>query len=324
MLSKYDIIKLNELSIESVANALGLTVSHHKSLCPFHQDSHPSLTFNVRKNRYKCYVCDAHGGVIDLVMNYLHKDFVSACKWLSEEHDVVITIPEPSSLTPKPEKPFDASRYERFFQHPWLSDEAKRFLFEDRRLDPRVIRWCRLTSWRDKQGVPWLQVPYFDRSGQLIGVQNRNLSSYLPQPSSLNPQPRFRFPSGSACSIYNLPVLNLLRPGETLFIAEGCSDAWSLMSTGHKAIAIPSATLLTRKDKELLLSLNSQPSSLRSTSGRSQGENLHFAMYPDNDEPGYRLFLQLQEILPNLVHHQLPAGCKDFSDYYLKSLISHP
>ncbi|MBR0432549.1 MAG: hypothetical protein IJK15_02460 [Bacteroidaceae bacterium] len=40
-------------------------------------------------------------------------------------------------------------------------------------------------------------------------------------------------------------------------------------------------------------------------------------MYPDRDEPGERLFLQLQQVVPPLVHHQLPQGCKDFSDYYL-------
>ena len=44
---------------------------------------------------------------------------------------------------------------------------------------------------------------------------------------------------------------------------------------------------------------------------------LSFHMYPDRDEPGERLFLQLQQVLPSLVHHQLPLGCKDFSDYYL-------
>ena len=306
MLSKFDINKLNELPIESVANALGLTVSHHKSLCPFHSDSHPSMTYHRGKNRYRCFVCDAHGGVIDLVMNYLHKDFLSACKWLSEEHDVVITIPDPSSLLPKPEKPFDASRYARFFERPWLNDEAKHFLFDERRLDLRVVRYCRLTSWKDKHGVPWLQIPYYDRQGHLIGIQNRNLVK--------GGSPRFRFPSGAACSIYNLQVLNLLKPGETLFITEGCSDCWAILSSGYKAIAIPSATLLSRKDKELLQSLNSQPSFL----------NLHFAMYPDNDEPGERLFLQLQKVLPNLMRYQLPAGCKDYSEYYLQSLNPHP
>ena len=39
-------------------------------------------------------------------------------------------------------------------------------------------------------------------------------------------------------------------------------------------------------------------------------------MYPDCDAPGERLFLQLREVLPNLVRHQLPPGCKDFGDYY--------
>ena len=38
----------------------------------------------------------------------------------------------------------------------------------------------------------------------------------------------------------------------------------------------------------------------------------------DNDEPGERLFLQLQNVLPNLEHHQLPPGCKDFGEYYEK------
>ena len=42
-----------------------------------------------------------------------------------------------------------------------------------------------------------------------------------------------------------------------------------------------------------------------------------FAMFPDQDEPGERLFLQLREVLPSLVRHQLPMGCKDFSEYYL-------
>ena len=47
-------------------------------------------------------------------------------------------------------------------------------------------------------------------------------------------------------------------------------------------------------------------------------------MFPDRDAPGERLFLQLKEVLPNLVHHQLPQGCKDFSEYYVKTLSGSP
>ena len=294
MISKFDIQKLQDLPIEQVAGALGLHVSHHKALCPFHNDSNPSLTFHRGKNRYRCFVCDAHGGVIDLVMRYEHKSFLEACKWLADENNLVVS----SDTNLKP-KTFDASRYERFFARPWLSEEARRFLFSERHLDARVVRWCKLTSWRDKQGTPWLQIPYYDREGKLIGIQNRNLVK--------GATPRFRFPSGAQCSIYNLQILNLLRPGETLFIAEGCSDCWSLLSAGHKAIAIPSATLLTRKDKELL-----ETWSLKHETA--------YHMFPDQDEPGERLFLQLREVLPSLVRHQLPSGCKDFSEMYLSRL----
>ena len=287
--------KLRELPVEGVAERLGLNVKKHKSLCPFHNDHHASLSFKVSKNTFRCFVCGASGGPIDLVMKYLGKDFREATKWLADENNIILTEykPQPSDLNQQTS--FDASRYERFFEHPWLNDEARRFLFDERRLDPRVVRWCRLTSWKDKQGVPWLQIPYYDREGKLIGIQNRNLVK--------GGYPRFRFPQGAECTIYNLPVLNLLKPGEMLFITEGCSDCWAMLSAGHKAIAIPSATLLKRKDVEQLSILNSQLS-------------IRFGMYPDRDEPGERLFLQLKELLPSLVHYQLPPGNKDFSDYY--------
>ena len=316
MMERSDIEKLRSLPCEGVAQRLGLTVKRHKALCPFHDDHTPSLTF--KKNKFRCWSCGASGDSISLVMKVLGKDFREACRWLADEHNIILDewkctpecTPEPTPLCT-----FDATRYERFFERPWLSPEARRFLFEERRLDPRVVRWCRLTSWKDREGVPWLQIPYYDREGRLTGVQNRNLTPSKPprgeafhSPSGeTEGGPRFRFPQGSQCGIYNLPVLNMLKPGDELYIAEGASDCWSLLSAGHKAIAIPSATLLTRHDVEQLSIVNCELS-------------ISYHMYPDRDAPGERLFLQLQQVLPSLVHHQLPPGCKDYSEYYLKKL----
>ena len=293
-MDRLELQKLRDLPIEGVAERLGLRVSRHKSLCPFHEDSHPSLSFRVSKNTYRCFVCGASGGTIDLVMRHLHVDFREACRWLADEHNVIIDEWKPAP-TDEVHKAFDATRYERFFERPWLNEEARRFLFDERRLDPRVVGWCRLTSWKDKQGVAWLQIPYYNKEGQLVGIQNRNLVR--------GALPRFRFPQGSECGIYNLPVLNLLRPGEQLFITEGCSDCWAMLSSGHKAIAIPSATLLTNDVRGKMEEVRDKL-------------DIQFHMYPDRDEPGERLFLQLQKVLPSLVHHQLPPDCKDFSDFY--------
>ena len=303
-MQKSDIEKLRSLPSEGVAQRLGFKVERHKTLCPFHNDHTPSLTF--KKNKFRCWSCGESGDTISLVMKVLNKDFLEACRWLA---GAPLLSPQKGGRTEAPlsssqgrgEPCFNPERYVRFFERPWLNEEARRFLFEERRLDARVVSWCRLTSWKDSQGVPWLQIPYYDRQGKLIGVQNRNLVK--------GASPRFRFPSGSQCTIYNLSVLNLLKPGEVLFIAEGCSDCWSLLSAGHKAIAIPSATLLSKKDVNLLQTLSSELS-------------VRYEMYPDRDVPGERLFMQLKEVLPQLVHHQLPPDCKDFSDYYLSVIAT--
>ena len=332
-MDKFELQKLRDLPIEGVAGRLGLEVVRHKCLCPFHDDHHASLSFSVRRNTYRCFACGAHGGVIDLAMALLPSRggregsaFLDACRWLADEHNVIITDCKPREVPPP--KPFDAQRYARYFERPWLSPEACKFLFDERRLDPRVVRWCRLTSWKDKQGTPWLQIPYFDREGKLIGIQNRNLGASGAKfqdsgtlasqpPAGGGSSPRFRFPAGSECGIYNLPVLNLLKPGEELWITEGCSDCWAMLSAGHKAIAIPSATLLSQKDVEQLRGLNSSPDG-------EVGRGLSFHMFPDRDEPGERLFLQLKQVLPNLEHHQLPPTCKDYADYYRATRSPNP
>ena len=358
MMEKYEIQKLRELPIEKVAKQMGIKVEHHKALCPFHDDHHASLTFSKTKNSCRCYVCMRNSiGTIDLAMRYLGKDFPSACRWLAGEHQIQLeedssseknssfggsSSDDSSSGDNSGKSSFDASRYARFFEHPWLNQAARRFLFEERKIDRRVVNWCRLTSWTDKKGINWLQIPYFDTDGRLIGIQNRNLdytkkksssgdgssegnvssaenlsssgggssegnvSSEEKSPGEEKEQdaPRFRFPYGARCSIYNLPVVKRLKPCERLFITEGCSDCWAMLSAGHKAIAIPSATLLKPEDKQLLTDI-----------GRLY--QVEFHMFPDQDVPGESLFMQLREMLPQLVHHQLPPGCKDFSEYYL-------
>ena len=319
-MDRLELQKLRDLPIEGVAERLGLRVRMHKALCPFHDDHHASMSFKVSKNTCRCFVCMTQSiGPIDLVMRFLNKPFLDATRWLADENNIILEEwkPQPSDLSHQTS--FDASRYARYFDHPFLNEPARRFLFDERRLDPRVVRWCRLTSWTDKQGTPWLQIPYYDRSGRLTGVQNRNLApSNLPQKGEASP--RFRFPQGSRCGIYNLPVLNLLRPGEPLFITEGSSDCWAMLSAGHKAIAIPSATLLTQDVRSKMADGRSNSSLL--TLNSSLGITFH--MFPDRDAPGERLFLQLQKVLPTLQHHQLPPDCKDFSDYYLTHLRKPP
>lgn len=362
LMEKYEIQKLRELPIEGVAERLGLTVSHHKALCPFHDDSHPSLSFKTSTNTYRCFVCGAHGGPIDLALHLLPSgrsgrgSFLEACQWLADEHNVILASESTRSRQDVDSlnahrSTLNVSCYSRFFEHPFLSDAARHFLYEERHLDPRVVSWCRLNSYRDRNGVNWLQIPYYSIDGQLIGVQSRNLDykkdSLDAQRSSRDP--RFKFPQGSQCHIYNLPVVRMLQPGEPLYIAEGCSDCWALLSAGHKAIAIPSATLLKPEDLQVLKQFTPSKSSSQALSSpyamqlyvlplgksrlgeRAGGEALStptLHIYPDRDFAGDQLYRQLLSLATSLgcclIRHDLPPDCKDYADYWRKHLKPEP
>ena len=96
-MQKSDIEKLRSLPSEGVAQRLGFKVERHKTLCPFHNDHTPSLTF--KKNKFRCWSCGESGDTISLVMKVLNKDFLEACRWLADEHNVIIDT-QASSPTP--------------------------------------------------------------------------------------------------------------------------------------------------------------------------------------------------------------------------------
>lgn len=50
-------------------------------LCPFHDDTTASLSFNVKKGAFKCFACGAKGG--DLIAFHMQRKdlpFIQACK----------------------------------------------------------------------------------------------------------------------------------------------------------------------------------------------------------------------------------------------------
>ena len=314
MFSKENIQRLNGINIEQVAEALKMQVSHHKTLCPFHADSRPSLTFYLRTNRYRCFVCGAHGGTIDLVMNTQHWPFLQACQWLQNglKSELLTTQPKRQPAPTKPD--IDLPHLEKLVRYPLLCAAAKQFLFHERKIHPHVVQALGISSIATDMPMshdcrrgwfrgPALLIPYRDIHGKLVSVQAR----YLGQGN----HPRFQFPKGSQCHIFNLPILKQLQPAEPLFITEGVTDCMALMSAGYKTIAIPSATLLKEED---LTPLN-EP-----INHKSKIINLH--MFPDQDEPGEHLFLQLRKFLPSLIRHQLPPGIKDFGELWKLRVLS--
>ena len=369
MINKFDIQKLRELDILQVADLLGMGLRNKRALCIHHDDHHPSLAFNVKKNTCHCYSCGFSADTIGLVRERLNLGFSEACHWLADHFDVYIGDEKYGNSARYTEKSadkklltasdrrmaslrahfaethvshghvasssVDVEFYQQMFRQMHLSESGQRFLFEERLLSPEALKVCQIVSTEQSvcmarvgRGVfdgPSLIFPYFDQEGRLVSVQSRYLGKKKSESSSdmdkvsldevkpdevkpdeVKPDeakpkeiPRFKFAPGSHRMIYGLDRLKDYPPDEPLLITEGPSDCWTALTLGIHAIAIPSATLFDRRFQGLLA-----------------GRNLH--IFPDQDEAGLSLYFELKKALPSLVYHQLPEGCKDLSEYYLK------
>ena len=64
----------------------------YKGLCPFHNDSNPSLSVSPRKNCYTCFSCHATGNVITFVQNIEHISFTEAIKKVAAKSNIKLDI----------------------------------------------------------------------------------------------------------------------------------------------------------------------------------------------------------------------------------------
>lgn len=340
------IVRLKELDIEDVASALGIEVRKHKALCFMHDDHNPSITFSRTKNLYKCWTCGKGGGTIQLTQDKLGLEFQDACVWLAGQFN--LWYPENREYRRPAKKKvakifiptekkdaflFDIELCNWLIDNAKLSEQAKSFLFKERYLKEDVIQKLNIKSVSDPQkavealvshfgeerclksglirkrdntmffffSTPCLLFPYYEENGKLLGIQSR----YLGDSQNV---PRFQFMASCKARVFNLPILNTLNYGDRLYISEGITDCLALLSSGLKAVAIPSATILPKEDLVLLKSYD-------------------LRMFPDHDEAGQKAFIDIRRFFVNLYStvraEQLPANVKDYSDYYISTHIQN-
>ena len=75
------------INTQEAARRYGLEVNHYgKTLCPFHNDRHPSLY--VADDHYYCYACGEHGDVIDLTARLFDLSLYEAAKKLAYDFGI--------------------------------------------------------------------------------------------------------------------------------------------------------------------------------------------------------------------------------------------
>lgn len=134
---RYDIGDLlAKIPLEDVMQRLGMETARRGSttqaLCPFHQDTRPSLNIypadGATTAHYHCFACGAHGNAIDLVKKVQGLEFLPAVQWLAQQFGIKV----PTRLS----KQRAAAA---------TSETARKFalrVYDERHDDQQFANWC--------------------------------------------------------------------------------------------------------------------------------------------------------------------------------------
>lgn len=327
--------RVRQINVEDAARMLGLSVSKHETRCFMHDDKCPSLKFHRNGHLWKCFVCDIGGGPVELVRNYLGVNYLDACLWLCKQFGISITSSLYSKRILRPLKRYERCEVEKssfnkeigewLVSHAGLSLEAKKFLFDERKFSEEIIRQLNICSVSDSYKLvdalsacftdnelmeagyiknkdkrkflrfftPCILFPYYDWDGKLIGIQTRYIGN--------GTAPRFQFISGFKPSLYNKQVINGINDGDDLYVSEGITDCLALLSSGYKAVAIPSASNLPINEMRRLCRYN-------------------LIMSVDRDEAGERAYRILSYNIVKMGGRigrlDYPQEFKDYGEYF--------
>lgn len=121
--------------------------ANYVCLCPFHQDSNPSLTVSRQKQLFKCFACGEGGNVITFLQKYDAKSFVEAVQTLADRAG--IKLPENYQSEYSKEKQDQKQRLidcnieaARYFYALLRSDDGKKGLeyFKKRELSDETMK----------------------------------------------------------------------------------------------------------------------------------------------------------------------------------------
>jgi DNA primase len=164
---------------------------NYRGLCPFHEDTTPSLTVNPKENLWNCFGCGAGGDVIRFVELIDQVDFTQAVKRLSANH-------------PKPGKPKTAvkekkkeisvadkkllargNRIQKTEDRSQKRPGKKVLSVADKKLLARVVGYYQHSFTEDSRGVDYLRNRGITTNQTLTdfgaGFVNGSLKKILPE-----------------------------------------------------------------------------------------------------------------------------------------------
>ena len=320
-----------EIPILELAERLGLEIRRKQARCfnsqaHAHGDQKPSLGFDTKTNRYKCFACGVSGSVIDLYMAIKGVDFNTAVSDLSEGRITAgfnYRASYPEAKQPKKLAGDYSEVYERLALFcNGRSKEATDYLTGPRRgLNEAILDRFNIFSIKDYQKTnQYLKdsfsqetlkasglvndkgnlifyrhkviIPFYDK-GKIVFLQGRNLDGTHPKYLNL---------AGVEKPVFNLENLTKLNNGDRVYICEGVFDAMRLEQEGYTAVAILGVTDFRPEEVDIF-------------------KPYEVVLALDNDEAGLAMSNEIAKLFTlkgkEVKQKILPNGIKDITDYYL-------
>ena len=166
-MERSDLTRIKAIRIQDIANLKFQRAGKYlKACCPFHHETTPSFVV-YPDNHFHCFGCQAHGSVIDFVMESRGIDFKTACNFLSDGH----TLP-PANVTARDVRKEERERKRRYD----IAAKHAEKIVEGASLAPHS--YLAAKGFRDQRGlvgkfndVFTLIVPIWNRDNKIRSVE---------------------------------------------------------------------------------------------------------------------------------------------------------
>lgn len=106
--------------------------SGYVAICPWHDDSHPSLQVNPKRQSWKCWVCDIGGDAFSFVMQHERIGFREALELLADKAGIV----PPQAARPRAEPGSPDDKRTLYQAARWAEEQFHRCLLQDGAAQP--------------------------------------------------------------------------------------------------------------------------------------------------------------------------------------------
>lgn len=228
------------------------------TLCPWHNDTNPSLTINDQENFCFCFVCHGGGDHLDFVQQKLGLSFAEAIETTCGKFNVPVEYidVDPAVVAKEREKrrrlinqlQEEQEKYRSNIRDPAL--ESPREYLRQRNIQPVTSKTFELGYARTGQFFGRITIPVHDHKGNLVGFSARALDDSV-KPKYKNSINDELF-NKSALVFNEHRALQHIREADSIIFVEGQLDVISMWQAGIRNVVAmqgtqaPDHTVLTR------------------------------------------------------------------------------